>query len=472
MATAVRRGPPARRASAEPAAAPRRAARGETTSHFHRGAEGMARADEEIAKAKQRAAQRREQQGKPFRFRVPIGETRQVVVLDDKPDFFMYEHNLKGPEGFYNVFHGCTKETDNCPICESSGKESYYALFLSVIDLTPYENRKGDVVDFSRKLFVVKNQQQKKFMRWYEKEGSLRGLILDCTRDGDKEPAIGNDIEIVETMPEEEMQTYVRSFKNQEGKTVTEDCSEPYEYEKLFEEPDSAKLRAAVGGRATPGSREADASELGGRTRRAATADDGWESPEAEGNYARESAAPAGRRAPPARRGAAPAEAPTRVSRTRPAPPPADADVANGWTEADLQEGEYLDDDGNIVNETGDILAPADEAPLPTDENAADQAAQEAEAEAQAAAERPRRAPVRTAREAPAAPARRTRAAPAAAEPASPRRHAPPATRTAPPRRAPAGRRPIEDDDIPFEGGAATQERAAPPRRVSFRGKK
>jgi hypothetical protein len=411
----------------------------------------MARADEEIAKAKQRALLRREQAGKPFRFFVPIGETRRVVVVDEKPDFFMYEHCEQGPDGIWNVYSGCVKETDICAKCEALKKESYYALFLTVIDLTPYENKKGETVEFSRKLFVVKNQQQKKFMRWAEKEGSLRGAILDCTRDGDKEPRIGNDIEIVEYMDEAELAQYIRDWTDKKGKQQEEDCSVPYDYEKLFTAPDAAQLRASVGARPVPGSREADARELNQPAPRRG-ARDGWEKGDTEQTYEGAEEAPA-RRAPVSRRAAAPAggngtrraapvrtaTAPARVSRSRVAPQEAPEEVqAVGWTEDDLQADEYLDDDGNIVNEAGDILAPANEAP---------------EVVAPKAPVKPVRPVARTA-----VPARRGPV---------------PVERAAVTRRPVAGRRaPVADDgdDIPFDP-PASEESETPQRRVTFRGR-
>ena len=124
----------------------------ERTKHtaFFRGADGMRRTDEEIERSKQKAEQRREAGGKPFRFRVPVGETRKIIICDEKPDFFMYEHALKDADGNWGLlFSGCVKTFDNCPVCESVGKESYYAMFLTVVDLTPFSMRDGTEVEFA-----------------------------------------------------------------------------------------------------------------------------------------------------------------------------------------------------------------------------------------------------------------------------------------------------------------------------------
>lgn len=87
-----------------------------TGSAFIRGEAGMRRTDEELDRAKQRSEQRKNSANQPFRFYVPIGETRRVIIADDKPDFFLYEHALKDQDGKWGrLFTGCIKEHDNCP---------------------------------------------------------------------------------------------------------------------------------------------------------------------------------------------------------------------------------------------------------------------------------------------------------------------------------------------------------------------
>ena len=239
-------------------------------SAFFRGSDGMRRTDEELERAKQKAEQRKNMTNQPFRFRVPVGETRRIIICDDMPDFFLYEHALKDSDGNWGkLFTGCVKSFDNCPICEAQGKESYYAMYLTCIDLTPFKLRDGTEVEFSRKLLVVKPAQQKKFLRFYNKEGTLRGAAFDMTRDGEKDSSIGNDIEFVEFVDEEELATYSRSWKDKDGKKHTENCDEPYEYENLVGEVTTEKLRAIVGGAPAPGSRAQEERELGGRGGRA-----------------------------------------------------------------------------------------------------------------------------------------------------------------------------------------------------------
>ena len=237
---------------------------------FMRGSAAMAMVDEELTKEKAAKEARKTQANMPFRVWVPPGDTKEVIVLDDKPDFFMFEHQIQNPRTKkWDTYLGCTKAFDACPVCESTGKESYYAMYLSVVDLTPFKDRSGKTHRFSRKLLMVKNlSQQKKFIRRYEKDGTLRGYRLELNRDRDTDPTIGNDIEFVEILEEEELAKFQRKFKDREGKIHKEDCSVPFVYEELFEEPDSEKLRAIVGGEPTPGSSKAN--------RRAMDEDDDW----------------------------------------------------------------------------------------------------------------------------------------------------------------------------------------------------
>lgn len=248
------------------------AQKGRKSTSFYRGDAGRQKAEEELARQKARQEARKDQTNQPFRFRVGVGETTQFVILDEAPDFYRFEHNMKNPQtGFWDTFTGCVKEFDNCPVCEATGKDSYYALYFSVIDFTEFKTRDGVKHEFSRKLLVVKPAQQKKFIRAFnkaEKDGrTLRGAVFEVTRDGEKDSSIGNDIEFIEYMEEDELEGYVRSWKDKDGKKHTENCSEPYDYEEMFEEPDADKLRALVGAEPPAGSREANRRAVGGSSR-------------------------------------------------------------------------------------------------------------------------------------------------------------------------------------------------------------
>jgi hypothetical protein len=310
---------------------------------FHRGSEAITRADSELEKQKARREAAAKDRNKPLRFFVPVGDTKEIVVLDDKPDFFLYEHTMKDPvTKKWGKTVVCIGEYDTCPICEHVGDPTYI-MFLSVLDLTPFKDSKGVTHDFSRKLMAVKPTQQKKFIRRYEKDGTLRGAIFECSRDGDKDAAIGNDIEYIESMDEEELsQDYIRTWTDRERKTHTENCGEPFDYETLFEEPTVEELEALVGASPPNGSSRQVARDLDdkpARSRRSARDkspdpedDDGWDADDSDVPWDDEDEKPAPRRtraaakeeepAPRRRRAAAEPEPETAPKRRRAAPEP------------------------------------------------------------------------------------------------------------------------------------------------------
>lgn len=224
----------------------------------YRGADGRKHYEEEMKRQQRKRDEALARSNEPFRFRLKVGEAREVVILDEEPWYFRYEHNLQDEKGHWSIFTGCVKEFDNCPVCQHQERESYYVMFLTVLDLTPYETNSGDRVEFSRKLLPVKTGMQKKFIRKWEKIGNLRGQVIELIRDGQKDPAIGSDVEWAEEMDEEELETYTRSWKDREGKKHTEKCYEPFDYEKIYGEPDIDKLMKIVGGEPSPGSTKAN----------------------------------------------------------------------------------------------------------------------------------------------------------------------------------------------------------------------
>ncbi len=269
MVTPARRIPPRGGNTAPSSRAPT-----QTVRSTYSGAEGLRKAQE----VEERDAARREaqqlNQGQPFRFYCPPRESREIIVIDDKPDFFRFEHNMKNPRtNKWDIFCACINENANCPACKVLDRPSYYALFLTVIDLTPYETKDGVNVPWSKKLLVAKTQQYKKIVRLYERHGTLRGMLLQVTRDSEKDANIGNDIEFVEFVPESDLEQYVDEYTDKKGKTHEILGFEPYDYFKLFPDPTEQQIRAVVGARPEPGSRDEEDEENIGKGK-----DDGWKS--------------------------------------------------------------------------------------------------------------------------------------------------------------------------------------------------
>lgn len=271
MVTA-RRAPVRTGAAPAPAAATRR---GPVTTSY-RGEEGRRRAEEEERLAAARREMAKSNANMPFRFFCRPGESRQVVIVDEAPDFYRHEHNAKDARtGKWSLYFPCLKEAANCAGCKTLDRPSYYAMYLTIIDLEPYTNRDGEEIPWSKKLLVVKLQQQKKFTRLLERHGTLRGMVIQLTRDTEKDASIGNDIEFVEFMEEAELGEYVTSYEyeDSQGNKKVKDIVgyEPFDYDELFPPMTEQQLRAIVGGSAEPGSEEHDDRAIGRRRGRGAS---------------------------------------------------------------------------------------------------------------------------------------------------------------------------------------------------------
>lgn len=214
----------------------------------YRGADGMRKMDEEQARQEADREARKAKGNTPFRFWTPVGSTRQLIIIDEAPDFFRYEHALKDRKsGRFDNFLPCINEDANCPVCGVTDKPSYFAMYLTVIDLEGYEDKDGNWVEWSKKLLVVKPMQQKKIARLYEREGTLRGMILDMTRDSDKDASIGGDIEFVGWAEEDELHDYYTTYVDKDNKTHEIIGDEVFDYEALFPDMTEKQLATIAG---------------------------------------------------------------------------------------------------------------------------------------------------------------------------------------------------------------------------------
>lgn len=199
-------------------------------SGAYRGASGFERGEE------RRQRQEEEYQKRintPFSFRLKPGDEAEVVVLDSTEPFFLSMHKLKDPKGRW-VDEVCIADTgERCPLCESTGKEGSFTMWLTVLDRRSYKNREGKTIKASKKLLLVKGRNLPKFKRQWEKyEGkktSWRGLRINCHRDGEKEAAIGEDLEFLGLVPEAKL----GKFK---------DIAKPVDYEEIFPLPSAKEL--------------------------------------------------------------------------------------------------------------------------------------------------------------------------------------------------------------------------------------
>jgi hypothetical protein len=265
VGSAVRTGPRAavRGAKVNPRAAA--GGKGKVASRY-RGEEGRRMMREDQERIKQRRAMRSAAGSNVRRLWMPENSERKIVVLDMQPDFFRFEHALMNPEsGRNDLYTDCTSANDTCPVCMNTDSNPYYAMYMTVIDLESYEDKNGNLVEWNRRLLVVKSGMQKAWTREADREGNLRGLVYTLYRDKRTDANTGNQIELdteQERYTEEELAAFVRTWKDRDNKTHEEDCSQPYDYDEILPPQSSSELAAIVGAPAVPGSRDAEEEEL------------------------------------------------------------------------------------------------------------------------------------------------------------------------------------------------------------------
>lgn len=207
--------------------------RGSKTQGFDRGSAGFAKASDKRQRQEEEYQRRK---NTPFDFRLKPGDEAEVVVLDDEPPFFINLHKVKDRQGRWRD-EVCIADTGvACPLCSKLGKEGSYTMVLTVLDRRPYKIQNGPnagkTVKVSKKLFMVKGRNLPKFERQYNRlKGKWRGLRILCRRDGDKEAAIGEDLEFLGKVKETALAKY--------GENAT-----PAPYEEIFEIPSAKELAA------------------------------------------------------------------------------------------------------------------------------------------------------------------------------------------------------------------------------------
>lgn len=213
------------RKEATPPSRPKKS--GGSAKGFDRGAVGFRKA----AEKKQRQDDEYERRkNTPFSFRLKPGDQAEVIVLDNEPPFFVSMHKVKDHQGRWQD-EVCIADTgQRCPLCESLGKEGSYTMYLTVLDRRPYTTRTGQTIKASRKLFPVKGRNLAKFERQYKRlNGQWRGLKINCHRDGDKEAAIGEDLEFMGKVKEALLDKYGENGK-------------PVDYTSIFSIPSAGEL--------------------------------------------------------------------------------------------------------------------------------------------------------------------------------------------------------------------------------------
>jgi hypothetical protein len=134
----------------------------------------------------------------PNRVWLKPGTSQEFVFVDDTP-FCFYEHNPK-IDGSWKNWITCLKDVSDgeVPCCEILGQNSrYYVGYLTVVDMSKWTDKKGNVHQYEVKLLPAKLKTLKKFKRKKEERKSLVGCIYRATREDDKSANVGDEFEFV-----------------------------------------------------------------------------------------------------------------------------------------------------------------------------------------------------------------------------------------------------------------------------------
>lgn len=165
------------------------------------------------------------------RFFLKPGQSKRIIFLDDVP-FCFHEHSplINGQFGHhFSCRQGVDLNDPICPLCVSGVKRSYVG-YLTILDATGWENKKGERVMYSRQLFPMTLKSIELFNSKKQRRISLVGAVFDMTRTSKDDVRVGNDWDydgIVDPFKDEK---YWFTSKLQSGKLPPE----PFDYEEIM----------------------------------------------------------------------------------------------------------------------------------------------------------------------------------------------------------------------------------------------
>jgi len=136
----------------------------------------------------------------PRRFWMPVGSTKNIIFLDDKPAC-IHEHNPRMGGNWKNWFT-CIRDVyqDDPSCCETLSGEypRYYIGYYTVVNCSEWKDNRGNDRRFEIELYGAKLETLKLLRAKAEEDwgGSLTGKILKVRRTSDKSPAVGNDFTV------------------------------------------------------------------------------------------------------------------------------------------------------------------------------------------------------------------------------------------------------------------------------------
>lgn len=196
----------------------------------------------------------------PSRWRLKKGETKTGVILDEVISYGHREHTRKNANGFFEQVR-CISDYDSCPVCGLPDNRPYDVVFLTILDLTPWE-KDGKTYEYTKRVIALKTNDYKAMqMIASTQNNNLRGVMLEFTRGyGDKESANGVP-KFLQKLTEEDL---IEAFGSPEKKydsgfvLPANNAIIPFNYKEIYEVPTHNELAAQIGAPARPGSREED----------------------------------------------------------------------------------------------------------------------------------------------------------------------------------------------------------------------
>jgi len=128
------------------------------------------------------------------RFYLPPQKDAKVIFLDDDPPI-IEEHQLK-INGRWTNWFTCRKMLgDRCIICDELGDNPYTIGFYTILDLSEYQNKKGETVKNTIKLFAPKFKALQMIKRASQKREGLTHWVCDIYRSSPESFNVGDVFE-------------------------------------------------------------------------------------------------------------------------------------------------------------------------------------------------------------------------------------------------------------------------------------
>ncbi len=163
------------------------------------------------------------------RFYLKAGSDAKIIFLDDDPPI-LEEHQLKINGNWLNWFTCRRILGEPCVICDELRDTPSTVGFYTILDLSEYTNKKGEIVKNRIKLFTPKFKALQVIKRHSQKRGGLELCVYDVYRSSAESFNVGDDFQ------------YETKTTWDEVKKLNPDA-EPFNYAELLAPKSDAELR-------------------------------------------------------------------------------------------------------------------------------------------------------------------------------------------------------------------------------------